>query len=81
MTNPTAVLSSSPLFADLDDRERGELAGMLRPFRLRAGEVLFRQGTPVDRMYMVTSGRLAVHVGNYGTVLPLEVAKAGIVLG
>lgn len=71
MTDRTAVLSSSPLFAELDGRERAELAGMLRPFGLGAEEVLFRQGTPADRMFIVTSGRLAVHLSSDGTRAPL----------
>jgi selenocysteine lyase/cysteine desulfurase/CRP-like cAMP-binding protein len=81
MTDPAAALSRIALFDDLDDRERAELAGMLRPFALRAEEVLFRQGTPADRMYLVTSGRLAVHLSSDGTVVPLAVAEPGSVLG
>lgn len=81
MTDRTAMLSDSALFADLDDRERAELADMLRPFRAAADEVLFRQGTPVDRVYFVTSGRVAVHLASNGTIVPLTVAEPGSVLG
>ena len=81
MSDPAAVLSSSALFADLDPRERADLAGMLRPFTLGADELLFRQGTPADRMYLVTSGRLAVHLSSDGTTVPLAVAGPGSVLG
>jgi selenocysteine lyase/cysteine desulfurase/CRP-like cAMP-binding protein len=75
------VLARNPLFAVLDDDERRELAGLLRPFSLAADEILFRQGTPADRMYFVTSGRLAVHRSADGTIVPLAVCEAGAVLG
>ena len=52
----TAV-SAGTLFVDLDDAERSELAGRLRPFSVAADEVLFRQDTPADRVYLVTAGR------------------------
>jgi CRP-like cAMP-binding protein len=54
---------------------------MLRPFRLAGDEVLFRQGTPADRMYFVTSGRLTVHLATGDTIAPLAVAEPGSVLG
>jgi selenocysteine lyase/cysteine desulfurase/CRP-like cAMP-binding protein len=75
------LLGRSALFADLDDGERGELAGLLRPFSLAADEVLFRQGTPADRMYLVTSGRLAVHRTGRQAIVPLAVIEPGAVLG
>ena len=75
------VLARSPLFEALDDDERRELASLLRPFSLAADEPLFRQGTPADRLYFVTSGRLAVHRSGDGTIVPLAVCEAGAVLG
>ncbi|MEY2516998.1 MAG: hypothetical protein QOJ89_4356, partial [bacterium] len=77
----TELLARSALFEALDDDERRELAELLRPFSLAADEVLFRQGTPADRMYFVTSGRLAVHRAGDGTIVPLAVCEAGAVLG
>jgi selenocysteine lyase/cysteine desulfurase/CRP-like cAMP-binding protein len=83
MTDVAAVevLSRSPLFADLTAAERRELAALLRPFSLAADEVLFRQGTPSDRAYFVTSGRLAVHRSGGGAIVPLAVTEPGAMLG
>jgi selenocysteine lyase/cysteine desulfurase/CRP-like cAMP-binding protein len=75
------VLGYSPLFSDLDDREREELAGLLRPFTLSAHEVLFRQGTPADRVYFLTAGRLAVHLTSRGKIMPLMVTEPRSILG
>ncbi|CAA9483706.1 MAG: Cysteine desulfurase, partial [uncultured Solirubrobacteraceae bacterium] len=75
------VLAGSELFADLDNDERRELASLLRPFSLSADGVLFRQGTPADRMYFVTSGRLAVHRIGARAIVPLAVSEPGAVLG
>lgn len=69
MTDRTAVVSSSSLFADLDGRELAAVAGMLQPLEVEADEVMFRQGTPGDRMYIVTRGRaqnLQRHIGHDG---------------
>ena len=75
------LLARSDLFEVLDDDERRELAGLLRPFSLAADGILFRQATPADRMYFVTGGRLSVHRTNGGTVVPLAVCTPGSMLG
>ncbi len=83
MTPTTAALAAIgaiELFAGLDDAERDELAALLRPFSLDARDVLFRQGTPADRVYLVVSGRLAVHLASGATVVPLIVAEPPSVL-
>ena len=81
MTDAAAVLAGSPLFADLDHSERAELAAMLRPFAIETGKALFRRGTPADRTYLVTGGRVAVHLSDEATAVPLSVAEPGSVLG
>jgi selenocysteine lyase/cysteine desulfurase/CRP-like cAMP-binding protein len=78
---PVDVLARRPLFADLDEGERAEVAELLRPFTLATDEVLFRQGTPADRMYFLESGRLAVHRAGDGTIVRLAVTEPGGVLG
>jgi selenocysteine lyase/cysteine desulfurase/CRP-like cAMP-binding protein len=81
LTHELAILSRSTLFAQLSDAERRELAELLRPFSLAADEVLFRQGTPAERMYFVASGRLAVHRSGDDTIVPLAVVEPGAMLG
>ncbi|MEA2664038.1 MAG: family transcriptional regulator, cyclic receptor protein, partial [Candidatus Eremiobacteraeota bacterium] len=75
------VLARCPLFAELDDAERGEVGELLRPFSVAKDEVLFRQGAPTDRVYFLESGRLVVHRSGDATIVPLAVAEPGGVLG
>ncbi len=51
------AVAASYLFGDLDASERAEVEALLRPFELAAGEVLFRQGAPADRLYLLTAGQ------------------------
>ncbi|HWH13320.1 MAG TPA: aminotransferase class V-fold PLP-dependent enzyme [Miltoncostaeaceae bacterium] len=81
MTGAASAVAASPLFAGLDEGARAEVAAMLRPFRLAPADVAFRQGTPADRLRLVTSGRLALHLRRDGDVVPLGTAQAGEVLG
>ncbi len=83
MTPPAsaaAALAAADLFAGLDDAERDELAVHLRPFSLDARDVLFRQGAPADRAYLVVSGRVAVRLEGGEAIVPLTVAERGAVL-
>ena len=75
------LLARCPLFEDLDDAERREVAQLLRPFGVAQEEVLFRQGAPADRVYFLERGRLAVHRSGDATIVPLVVAQPGGVLG
>jgi selenocysteine lyase/cysteine desulfurase len=77
---PAQALAASPLFADLDDAERAEIAAELRPFERAAQQALFRQGAVADRMYFVTSGRLAVQLERGGAAVALTIAEAGSTL-
>jgi len=48
------------LMDGLDAPQRARLAACLQPRRLAAGECLFRQGDPGDRLYVITSGSIDV---------------------
>ena len=48
------------LMNGLDAAQRARLAACLQPQRLAAGECLFRQGDPGDRLYVITSGSIDV---------------------
>ena len=75
-----AVLAGSVLFADVGDAERADIAALLEPFERELHEVLFKQGTPADRVYFVTDGQLAVHHSSRGRIIPLTLAEPGSVL-
>jgi len=48
------------LMDGLEAAQRARLAACLKPQRLAAGECLFRQGDPGDRLYVITSGSIDV---------------------
>ncbi len=62
----TPDLSEVPIFKHLDADERAEFEGMLEPASFEAGEVIFEEGAPEERLYVITSGTAEV----YKTVLP-----------
>jgi CRP-like cAMP-binding protein len=58
-----AGLSSSKLAVELNDDERRILAGAMQPRDLQQGEVLVREGSADDHLYVVLSGVLGVVKG------------------
>jgi CRP/FNR family cyclic AMP-dependent transcriptional regulator len=62
----TPNLKDVPLFRHLNDEELEELEGLLEPAGFEAGEVIFEEGGPEERLYVITSGSVEVHK----TVLP-----------
>ena len=57
----TPSLENVPLFGRLDAEERAELGELLEPARFEAGERLFEEGGPEERLYVITSGTVEVH--------------------
>ena len=53
-------LAQIPLFAELDARERHELAGVLRARELPPGVLLYREGDPGDAMCVLLEGEVDV---------------------
>jgi len=49
-----------PLFADLDARERGELAPGLKPFEATKGDTIISQGATPDGVYFLHSGEVTI---------------------
>lgn len=49
-----------PLFAGLDAPALSELQGLVRPFHVDAGGVLFRQGDASDGLYLIKEGEIAI---------------------
>ncbi len=56
----TLPIEQSSLMDGLDASQRARLAACMQPQRLAAGECLFRQGDPGDRLYVITSGAIDV---------------------
>jgi CRP-like cAMP-binding protein len=57
----TPSLRDIPLFRHLDDEEREELEELLEPANFEAGETIFEEGGPEERLYVITSGTVEVH--------------------
>ncbi len=50
-----------PFFRHLNDEEREELEDLLEPASFEAGETIFEEGGPEERLYVITSGTVEVH--------------------
>ncbi len=56
----SVALANSSLMAGLDERQCSRLAGLLEARHLAAGELLFRQGDPGDRLYVLSEGSISI---------------------
>jgi len=54
-------LGDVPFFRHLDDEELEELEELLEPATFEAGETIFDEGGPEERLYVITSGTVEVH--------------------
>ena len=54
-------LKGVPYFEHLDVEERAELEELLEPASFEQGEVIFEEGGPEGRLYVITSGTAEVH--------------------
>lgn len=52
------VVLSAPLFADMDSEETRALFESMVPVELSRGDVLFREGEPGDRLYVIAQGKI-----------------------
>lgn len=79
--NDTAI-STVPLFATLDDDARAALLGAMHEITLRRGEVLFNEGDPGDRLYLVIDGKMKLgHSSGDGRENLLAILGPGELLG
>ena len=62
----TPDLGYVPIFKHLDADERAEFEELLEPASFVAGEMIFEEGAPEERLYVITAGTAEV----YKTVLP-----------
>jgi signal transduction histidine kinase len=74
-------LRNVALFADLSDDDMARLCALVTRVPLRAGQVLFAEGSPSDHVYVVESGELEVlKVAGERTLL-LDISTTGDVIG
>lgn len=75
-------IAATPLGHALGEADGEGLARRLERRSVSAGEVLFRQGDPGDRLYLVLSGRLHAQIaGDGGTTQPLGEIGPGELVG
>ena len=58
-----AILRTTTIFMTTTDEALEDVADLLRPQSLAAGQLLFARGDPGDCMYIVVKGRVRVHDG------------------
>ena len=58
MTEAVEGLGGAPLFAALDDEAAEALRSSMHEVSLPRGQVLFKEGEPGDRLYVVTDGKI-----------------------
>jgi CRP/FNR family cyclic AMP-dependent transcriptional regulator len=66
MQEESPSLRGVPFFGRLDAEERAEMEELLEPASFEQGEVIFEEGGPEGRLYVITSGTAEV----YKSVLP-----------
>lgn len=82
MSPLVSLLAEVPLFQLLDADERAALAQMMEQASIAAGDVLFREGEPGDRMYVVCSGAVELTTTDkLGQKLVLTTAARGDLFG
>ena len=59
----TAILRAVGLFAETPETILAEVAAMLTPVNLEAGETVFHKGDPGDCMYIIVQGKIQTHDG------------------
>ena len=76
------VLMSAPLFAALDVEAAAALKASMEERRLLKGDVLFSEGDPGDRLYVVTEGKIKLgHSSSDGRETLLAVMGDGEMFG
>ena len=76
------AVANHPFFRGMNSEQLAELAAGARSVQFKAGEVLFREGEPADRFYLIEWGSIALeaHEPADGTML-VQTLRAGDVLG
>lgn len=82
MASSPAALSRHPLGRNLGADLLNKLVECARDARFREGELIFREGTPADTLFLLQQGRVALeqHIPGRGP-LQVEELRAGDILG
>lgn len=76
------VIGSIPLFEALDEQDQQSLRALMSATTIRRGEILFNEGDPGDRLFILTDGKVKLgHTSPDGRENLLAVLGPGEVLG
>lgn len=64
MAERVAILRAVSLFAETPDKTLQELASLLTPVEIPAGQTIFYKGEPGDCLYVIVSGKIRIHDGD-----------------
>lgn len=76
------ILAEHPFFARLDPHYLQIIAGCATNVVFEAGQMIFREGEPANRFYLIRQGRVAleVHAAGVGTIT-IQTLDSGDILG
>jgi SulP family sulfate permease len=74
-------LEASSLLAGLGPADRDRVRARLDRHELAAGEILFREGEPGDRLYVLTRGCVTITTGNAGKAQRIGTFEPGVIFG
>jgi CRP/FNR family cyclic AMP-dependent transcriptional regulator len=76
------LLEDAPLFSVLHPDDLFNLAGKFHPIRYQRGEVIFREGEPAERLFLIDQGRVKLSIGSpHGQELLIAVLGRGSIFG
>jgi CRP-like cAMP-binding protein len=82
LNNVTTESLKHPFLDGLREEHLEVLARCAMPVEFKTGEVLFREGDPANRFFLIQEGRVVIEAGHSGRgVIPIETLGAGDVLG
>lgn len=82
MTVEGNYISQVPLFEGLDEAQQNSLRSKMGQTTLRRGEVLFEEGEPGNRLYIITEGKVKLgHTSMDGRENLLAVLGPGEIIG
>lgn len=82
MTVEGNYISQVPLFEGLDEEQQHSLRAKMGQTTLRRGEVLFEEGDPGNRLYIITEGKVKLgHTSSDGRENLLAVLGPGEIIG
>ncbi|NLO09452.1 MAG: Crp/Fnr family transcriptional regulator [Clostridiales bacterium] len=59
--NHDSCINLVPIFNHLDDNQKDEILGLIKPLKVKKGEMIYRAGELSDSLYIVSSGKIKIY--------------------